>query len=369
MHSCSLAASLRRARARRRRMRQQQRQQHRAPALGSAAAPPRGTVNGAGSTFAAPVYQQWGSTLRARASRSTTRPSARAPASPRSRQGTADFAGSDPALTPEDRKTLKKGDAVQIPMFFGAITVVLQRQRRRRRASSSTARRSPTSSSGKIKTWNDPAIAKLNPRRAACRAPRSRSSTAPTSRARRRASRPSSPPTAREWKSKVGADKTVKWPTGTGAKGNDGVAAAVKQTDGADRLRRAGLRAAEQLHVPPTSRTSRASSSRRRWTSTSAAGEGSRSRPTSASATIDAPGADRLPDHLADVHRRLQGPLQGRHEAGRRQGARRLPRLRPRRRARRASASCSTRSCPRRCWPSPRRPRSRSTCNGSALGA
>jgi len=36
-----------------------------------------------------------------------------------------------------------------------------------------------------------------------------------------------------EWKSKVGADKTVKWPTGTGAKGNDGVAAAVKQQSGA----------------------------------------------------------------------------------------------------------------------------------------
>jgi phosphate transport system substrate-binding protein len=31
----------------------------------------------------------------------------------------------------------------------------------------------------------------------------------------------------------VGSDKTVKWPTGTGAKGNDGVAAAIKQTPGA----------------------------------------------------------------------------------------------------------------------------------------
>src|SRR5213076_1757756 len=36
-----------------------------------------------------------------------------------------------------------------------------------------------------------------------------------------------------DWKSKIGADKTVKWPTGTGAKGNAGVAAAVKQSDGA----------------------------------------------------------------------------------------------------------------------------------------
>ncbi|MEY2442587.1 MAG: phosphate transport system substrate-binding protein, partial [bacterium] len=35
-----------------------------------------------------------------------------------------------------------------------------------------------------------------------------------------------------EWKNGPGVDKTVKWPTGTGAKGNDGVAACVKQGDG-----------------------------------------------------------------------------------------------------------------------------------------
>src|SRR5205814_6325674 len=38
---------------------------------------------------------------------------------------------------------------------------------------------------------------------------------------------------SKEWSSKVGSDKTVKWPTGTGAKGNDGVAAGVKQQKGA----------------------------------------------------------------------------------------------------------------------------------------
>ena len=38
---------------------------------------------------------------------------------------------------------------------------------------------------------------------------------------------------SKEWLDKVGVDKDIKWPTGTGAKGNDGVAAAVKQTDGA----------------------------------------------------------------------------------------------------------------------------------------
>jgi phosphate transport system substrate-binding protein len=36
-----------------------------------------------------------------------------------------------------------------------------------------------------------------------------------------------------EWRSKVGVAKSVQWPEGIGGKGNDGVAQAVKQTDGA----------------------------------------------------------------------------------------------------------------------------------------
>jgi phosphate transport system substrate-binding protein len=36
-----------------------------------------------------------------------------------------------------------------------------------------------------------------------------------------------------EWKSKVGSGKDVPWPTGTGAKGNAGVAGAIQQTTGA----------------------------------------------------------------------------------------------------------------------------------------
>ncbi len=36
-----------------------------------------------------------------------------------------------------------------------------------------------------------------------------------------------------EWKSKIGEGKTVQWPTGIGAKGNEGVTATIKQTKGA----------------------------------------------------------------------------------------------------------------------------------------
>jgi phosphate transport system substrate-binding protein len=38
---------------------------------------------------------------------------------------------------------------------------------------------------------------------------------------------------SKAWSSGPGSDKSVEWPTGTGAKGNDGVAACVKQNDGA----------------------------------------------------------------------------------------------------------------------------------------
>jgi phosphate transport system substrate-binding protein len=42
------------------------------------------------------------------------------------------------------------------------------------------------------------------------------------------------PATSRSsWEAGPGADKSVKWPTGTGAKGNDGVAACIKQNAGA----------------------------------------------------------------------------------------------------------------------------------------
>src|SRR5438309_3489353 len=82
-----------------------------------------GTVNGAGSTFAAPVYQQWGSDLKGQGLTVNYQSVGSGAGVAALAAGTAAFAGSDPALAPEDRATLKKGAVVQIPMFFGAITV------------------------------------------------------------------------------------------------------------------------------------------------------------------------------------------------------------------------------------------------------
>src|SRR5512143_546566 len=71
-----------------------------------------GTVNGAGSTFAAPVYQQWGSELKGKGITLNYQPVGSGAGIAALAQGTAQFAGSDPALTSEDKGTLTKGDPV-----------------------------------------------------------------------------------------------------------------------------------------------------------------------------------------------------------------------------------------------------------------
>ena len=85
---------------------------------------------------------------------------------------------------------------------------------------------------GKIKTWNDPAIAKANP---GVQLPNQnitvvhRSDGSGTTAVFTKHLSAISP----EWKSKVGDGKTVQWPTGVGAKGNEGVTAQLQQTKGA----------------------------------------------------------------------------------------------------------------------------------------
>jgi phosphate transport system substrate-binding protein len=84
---------------------------------------------------------------------------------------------------------------------------------------------------GKIKKWNDPKIAGMNSgvtlpsgNITVCH----RSDESGTTKNFTAFLADYSP----AWKNGPGVDKTVKWPTGTGAKGNDGVAGCVKQNTG-----------------------------------------------------------------------------------------------------------------------------------------
>jgi phosphate transport system substrate-binding protein len=189
-----------------------------------------GTVNGAGSTLAQPIYQQWGSELKKQGITLNYQGVGSGAGVASFAAGTADFAASDPALTPDDLKTIKGAAPVQIPTVFGAITVSYNLSG----VDKGLKLDGPTIADiylGKIKKWNDPAIAGQN---SGVKLPDSsitvvhRSDSSGTTKGFTTFLSNYSP----EWKSSVGADKDVKWPTGTGAKGNPGVAAAVKQTQG-----------------------------------------------------------------------------------------------------------------------------------------
>jgi phosphate transport system substrate-binding protein len=188
------------------------------------------TLNGAGSTFAAPIYQQVQGDLKNQGITENYQPVGSGAGVAQLTAGTVDFAGSDPALKPTEAKALKS-TPLQVPFAFGAITVSYNLSG----VKSGLKLDGKTIADiylGKVKTWNDPEIAQQN---SGAKLPGTtitvvhRSDSSGTTKGFTTFLGDYSP----EWKSKVGADKDVKWPTGTGAKGNSGVAAAVKQTDGA----------------------------------------------------------------------------------------------------------------------------------------
>jgi phosphate transport system substrate-binding protein len=189
------------------------------------------TLNGAGSTFAAPIYQQVGADLKDKGLTINYQGVGSGAGVSQFGAGTVDFAGSDPALADEDRAAIKKGDAVQVPFALGAITASYNLNG----VDSGLKLDGDTLAKiylGKIKSWDDAAIKALNP-----------DADLPSTKITVVHRSDSSGTTkgftqflanySSEWKSGPGVDKEVKWPTGTGAKGNDGVAASVKQTDGA----------------------------------------------------------------------------------------------------------------------------------------
>ena len=189
------------------------------------------TVSGAGSTFAAPVYQQWASSLQGVTVNYQSVGSGAGITALETK--TVDFGASDPPLKPADEAAIAKNGspAVQIPMFLGAITVSYNVPG----VQSGVKLDGKTISDiflGKVKTWNAAEIKALNP-----------GVTLPSTAITVIHRSDSSGTTAGftgflaavdpEWASKVGEGKTVPWPTGTGAKGNAGVAGAVAQTVGA----------------------------------------------------------------------------------------------------------------------------------------
>jgi phosphate transport system substrate-binding protein len=192
-----------------------------------------GTISGAGATFPQPVYDEWASRFK---DKSGTTVNYNAIGSgggiAQFTANTVDFGASDAAMEDSEIKAAqKKGDPVHVPTVFGAVTIAynLPGVQKGLKLDGATA---ADIFLGKVKKWNDPAIKKLNPSVNLAGTSITvvhRSDESGTTKLFTSFLAAYSP----EWKSGPGVDKTVKWPTGTGAKGNAGVAGGVKQTEGA----------------------------------------------------------------------------------------------------------------------------------------
>jgi phosphate transport system substrate-binding protein len=191
-----------------------------------------GTISGSGATFPQPVYSEWANQFQSDDGITVNYQGIGSGGGiAQFTAGTVDFGATDaPMEDSEVAAAQKKGEPVHIPTVFGAVTVSYNLDG----VESGLKLDGATIADiflGKITKWNDPAIAKLNP---GVSLPGDditvvhRSDESGTTALFTTFLSDYSP----EWKSQVGADKTVKWPTGTGANGNDGVAGAIQQTSG-----------------------------------------------------------------------------------------------------------------------------------------
>jgi phosphate transport system substrate-binding protein len=191
-----------------------------------------GTISGAGSTFAQPIISQWGSELQEQGLTVNYNSIGSGGGVAQFQENTVDFGDSDAAMTDEEVQVAEKnGTPVHVPIVLGAVTVSynLPGVETGLKLDGATVAEIFL---GKITEWNDPAIAKLNP---GVELPETaitvyhRSDSSGTTALFTEFLSDYSP----EWKSKLGEGDTVKWPTGTGANGNEGVAGGVSQTEGA----------------------------------------------------------------------------------------------------------------------------------------
>ncbi|MGF1542114.1 MAG: phosphate ABC transporter substrate-binding protein PstS [Pleurocapsa sp.] len=185
---------------------------------------------GAGATFPAPLYQRWFSEYnKQNPNIQVTYQSVGSGAGVEQfTQGTVDFGTSDVAMTDEEMAAVERG-VVLLPMTAGSIVFAynlpgVEDLRFSRQAYIDILL-------GKITNWNDPVLAELNPDIELPDTPITvvyRSDGSGTTGVFTQHLSAVSP----EWQEKVGDGKTVEWPVGIGAKGNEGVTAQITQTEG-----------------------------------------------------------------------------------------------------------------------------------------
>jgi phosphate transport system substrate-binding protein len=184
------------------------------------------TVNGAGATFPAPLYSKWADAYNKETNIKINYQSVGSGAGIRQIEGkTVTFGASDMPLTDERLKAL---EATQWPMVIGGVVPVVNLKTVQPGQLRLTGQVLGDIYLGKITKWDDQAIKALNPTLAlpsdqimpVRRADGSGTTFIWTNYLSK---------VNKDWKEQVGEGTAVNWKTGAGGKGNEGVAALVRQ--------------------------------------------------------------------------------------------------------------------------------------------
>jgi phosphate transport system substrate-binding protein len=230
-------------------------------------------ISGAGGTFPAPVYAKWAEAARGAVGVDLTY------AAVGSGEGqkrivarSVDFGASD---APMDAAALTAGNLLQVPTVIGAVVVIVNLPRVREGELKLTGQALVDIYAGKIRKWNDPVLAALNPDLTLPNvsiAPVHRYEASGTTFVFTSYLSAVSP----AWRGSAGAGTAVHWPVGPGARGNDGVASAVSITRGGigyvesyfateNHLNIARLQNRAGVFVQPTAKSFAAAASAANW--------------------------------------------------------------------------------------------------------
>ncbi|QAU22935.1 phosphate ABC transporter substrate-binding protein PstS [Dyella sp. M7H15-1] len=183
-------------------------------------------ITGAGSSFVYPVISKWSAAYAEKTGNHINYQSIGSGGGiAQIKAGTVDFGASDKPLEPAD---LAKFGLGQFPDVIGGIVPAFNVADVAPGALVLDGTTLADIYLGKITTWNDPAIAKLNP---SLHLPSSRITVVHRSDGSGTSFNFTDylSKVSPEWKSKVGEGTAVSWPTGIGGKGNEGVSAYIKQ--------------------------------------------------------------------------------------------------------------------------------------------
>jgi len=187
-------------------------------------------ISGAGATFPAPVYQKWAEAYKAATGNQLNYQAIGSGGGIKQIEAsTVDFGASDKPLTPD---VLQANGLQQFPTVVGGVVPVVNLKGIAPGAIRLTGNLLAAIFGGGIPYWDDPHLKALNP---SLPLPHEKITVVHRSDGSGTSFLFTSYLTMMgpSWAKDVGASDSPNWPTGIGGKGNDGVAAEVRQTNGA----------------------------------------------------------------------------------------------------------------------------------------